>query len=178
MPEPLGKWLAVDPGEDTGWSLWQDDDLVDLGTAKMWEFGDAVHMAVFRDPMELELMGAELALTFRGLQGIVCEDWRIYPKEAKSGALNWDRCRTARLIGGLQLTARQGNLWFVLQPAAIKERALAAGAAHYFISPRDENRHANDSVMHGVYYRAVKGGTTQAITTNGTSEPDDEIVEV
>lgn len=148
-------WLAVDPGEDSGWSLWKGDQFIDAGTAKLWELADAVWMAVFSSREELELIGDELALRFVGIRGIVCEDFRIYPKEAKAGTLNWDPVRTARLIGALTIIARMGGLWFRLQGANIKERGLAAGAKSFFLSPLYENRHANDATTHGVYLLAV-----------------------
>lgn len=156
------KWLAVDPGEDTGWSLWLDDDFLDAGTAKLWEFAEAVFSAVFTGPEELEAMGAELALKFVGIEGIVCEDFRIYPWEAKKGTLNWDQVRTARLIGALTLIAKMGGLWWKLQGASIKERGLAAGAKAYFLSPLHENRHANDASTHAVYHLALKRGAAPA----------------
>lgn len=152
-----GLWLSVDPGESAGWALWRGDALIDAGTTAMWDFAQSVFVAVFR-PEEADLIGDELAKKFTGIQRIVAEDWRIYPWEAKKGTLNWDQCRTARLIGALTLCAQQGALEWVLQPAKIKERAEAAGAQDFFISPLHENRHANDAIRHGVYWLAIKRG--------------------
>jgi hypothetical protein len=164
-------WLAVDPGEDTGWSLWRGSTLVDAGTEKLWAFGDSVFMAVFR-PEEAELVGDELAAKLEGIQMIVCEDWRLYPWEMKKGSLNWDQCRTARLIGSLTQTCRMGGLELVLQGAKIKERAEAAGAKALFMSPLDENRHANDAIRHGVYYQAIARG---ALAVQGMMTEDEQI---
>lgn len=151
------KWLCVDPGEDTGWSLWNGTDLVDAGTEKLWPFAESVFTAVFR-PEEAELVGDELAQQLEGINRIVCEDFRIYPWEAKKGTLNWDQVRTARLIGALTIIAKMGALEFVLQGAKIKERAEAAGAEALFMTPLNENRHANDSIRHGVYWLAIQRG--------------------
>lgn len=41
-----GLWLAIDPGETTGWALWRDKDLIDADQAPMWEFVDAVAESV------------------------------------------------------------------------------------------------------------------------------------
>lgn len=154
MPE---RWVSVDPGEDCGWALWEDEALLDAGTAKLWEFGDAVYAATHLDPMELELIGDQLALQLVGIVRIVCEDFRIYPWEAKN--LSWDPVRTARLIGALTLIAKQKlNEPIILQGAKIKERSEAAGAKSFFLSPLNENRHANDAIRHGVYYNALKKG--------------------
>lgn len=169
----MAKWLAVDPGEDTGYSIWDDDELIDAGTAKLWEFGEAVYFSMHADPMELELTDNHLALSLMGIEGIVCEDFRIYPWEAKKGTMNWDPVRTARLIGALTLMCKVKGLWWKLQPASIKERAEAAGAQHYFFTPLHENRHANDSIMHGVYYRALQRGVKEVVGNTMEEEPQD-----
>jgi hypothetical protein len=168
------KWLSVDPGEDTGWALWEGHTLIDAGTEKLWAFGDSVFTSLFRLE-EAELIGDELAMKFAGVQMIVCEDWRIYPWEAKKGTLNWDQCRTARLIGSLTQACRAGGLQLILQGAKIKERAEAAGAKALFISPLDENRHANDAIRHGVYYQAVERG---AVAVQGMGEDEQTYEEV
>lgn len=150
-------WISVDPGESTGWALWRGDTLIDAGTYPLWDFAQSVFIATFR-PEEAELVGDWMAEKLFGIQRIVMEDWRIYPKEAQAGNLNWDQCRTARLIGALTLCAQQGSMEYTFQPALIKEAAEQAGAENFFLSPRNENRHANDAIRHGVYYLAVKQG--------------------
>lgn len=165
-------WLACDPGEDVGWSLWRGETLIEAGTAKLWEFGEAVFVALHR-PEEAELIGDELAQKFIGICRIVAEDWRIYPWEAKKGALDWDPCRTARLIGGLTIAAKMAGIQFVLQPAKIKERAEAAGAEVFFLWPRKENRHANDAIRHGVYYIAVDKGVQAVSAMEFSDNPED-----
>lgn len=162
MVELFDKWLTVDPGEDTGWSLWEQDSLVDSGTEKMWVFGDAVWQAAFRQFVKDGTFAGEyltefdepLADLFEGIQAIVCENFTIYPWVAAEGGLDWDEVRTARLIGSLYQCARLANWEWVQQGAKIKERAVAAGAESFFSKPLRENRHANDAIQHGVYYAA------------------------
>lgn len=133
------KFLAVDPGEDTGWSIWQDEKLIAAGTDKLWTFADLVWYGQ-EDPDS----------PFYGIEKIVCEDFRIYPWAAKD--LAWDSVRTARLIGALTFMARIHGWEFILQPAKIKERAEALGAEEFFVKPLHENRHQNDSCRHAWYY--------------------------
>jgi len=156
-------WLSCDPGEDTGWALWRGNKLIDAGTEKLWAFGDSVYTAVFTDPVEIELIGDELAQKFVGITRIVAEDWRLYPWALKTGELAWDQCRTARLIGALTMICRMGGIEFTLQGAKIKERAEAAGAEALFLSPRKENRHANDAIRHGVYFQAIARGVAPVV---------------
>lgn len=156
------KWLSVDPGEDTGYAIWQGDNLLEAGTEKLWPFGDDVFDAVFADQVGQTWDPNDESLPSRlyGIRRLVVEDFRVYPWEARKGTLDWDQVRTARLIGALTLAARRGGLDFVLQPAKIKERAEAAGAAELFLKPLYENRHANDAIRHGIYYLAIQRGAT------------------
>jgi hypothetical protein len=162
LPE---KWLAVDPGESVGWSIWSGEKFIESGTETMWVFGDAVWQAAFRH-MEASAAFSSyqadwdepLADTFEGISLIVCENWSIYPWVAREGGLDWDECRTARLIGSLFQAARLAGWEWVQQDAKIKERAVAAGAENYFTKPLRENRHANDSALHGTFYCAVTRG--------------------
>lgn len=149
-------WLAVDPGETVGWSLWSGADLKDCGQDAMWEFVDQVADSCFCVGGDYEhANGPFIADEFNGLGAIICEDWALYPWVVSTGALDFDKCRTARAIGALTLIARLANIPFILQPASIKEGAVAAGAEEMFVSPLHENRHANDSIMHGVFYLAT-----------------------
>lgn len=150
------KWITIDPGETTGWAVWKDDTLLDAGQAPLWQFLDALDLTSGSEDStkEAELI-PDLYHTFRGWEAVVCEDWALYPWELKS--LGWDKCRTARGIGAIELLCRRMGKPLVLQPAAIKETAVLAGAEELFQTPRHENRHANDAIMHGTYRLAMKG---------------------
>lgn len=171
----LPKFLTVDPGEDTGWSVWEDGQLVDAGTTKMWDFSDAVWaVALWHAFGDIAQVGPredmhkmfdllpddlqEVAESLRGIELLVTENWTLYPWEAMAGNLNWDECRTARLIGSLYQACRVAGWTYEQQGAKIKERAMAAGAEHYFSHPLRENRHANDAIMHGVFRNALDRG--------------------
>lgn len=147
--------LTVDPGETTGWALWTADwEFYDAGQTALNEFICDVSSSLGLGPdvpaaSPFSFPGRRLAL-------IVCEDWAIYPWEAEN--LAWDKCRTARGIGAIELICRLRGVELILQPAKIKETAVAAGAEELFLAPRHPNRHANDAIMHGVYRRLKSGG--------------------
>lgn len=147
------KWLTVDPGEETGFAIWDGKDLIHPDQAPLWKFLDAVDAWLREDTIGAEEVFS-IDLDDDPLKAIVCEDWQIYPWEAEPGNLNFDKCRTARGIGALELLARQHNIPIILQPASIKEGAEAAGARELFVTPQHENRHMNDAIMHGVFYLA------------------------
>lgn len=151
------KVLTVDPGESTGFSTWEDGDLVYAGQAALDEFVRAVAFAlgVTADYVGVPQHDTDLIERLQGIRQIVIEDWALYPWKLKEMA--WDKCRTARGIGGLELACAISDTPYVLQPAKIKETAVAGGAEELFLRPLHENRHANDAIMHGVYYHLMKG---------------------
>jgi hypothetical protein len=152
--------LYCDPGEDFGWALGKGMTLLAGGTEKMWTMYDEVSAAI-RDPGATELMLSEGAIpdlrqgvnpeqnTGR-IGRIVCEDWALYPWELKN--MKWDKCRTARVIGGLTGIARDCNIEIVFQPAAIKDAAQKAGVEQLYFRPLKENRHANDAIQHFMFF--------------------------
>lgn len=157
------EWLCVDPGETTGFSLWRDGDMLEAEQLPMWTFIDVVD-ASLRGPSSQVVAAPDCGhgglFTPEGtpveLGALVVEDWQLYPWELQN--LAWDKCRTARAIGALTLLCRQHGVKLVFQGADIKKGAQAAGAESLYLEPVHENRHANDSIQHGVFYLATKGG--------------------
>lgn len=121
----------------------------------MWKFIDAVYEWVTGGD-GLTSLGAPSEIDDGGLYAMVVEDWQLYPWELQN--LAWDKCRTARAIGALTLICRQFGVELEFQGANIKDGAQAAGAEALYLEPVHENRHANDSIQHGVYYVAKNGG--------------------
>lgn len=146
-------WLTLDPGENTGWSLWKDTTLIESGQDPLWDVIDRVDATLVG---ETAVTWGETVIGDKSgndLEAIVCEDWVLY--EWMATKLVWDKFRTVRGIGAFTLLARQHNIPFILQGANIKAAAVAAGAEELFRTPLHENRHQNDAIMHGVYYLAL-----------------------
>lgn len=188
MPNPLidedFRTLYVDPGEMTGWAIGKGSKLLGAGQTPMWEFIDDVWDAV-EDPEVGGVLGTGSQDWLRSevsaedntgpIKRIVCEDWKLYPDKLSS--LAWDQCRTARALGALKLIGRKFDADYILQPAAIKKRAMDGGAREFFYRPEHDNRHMNDAIMHfffyyqtelmGVYYSGLD-------TLPGKPENDDD----
>lgn len=168
-------WITVDPGETTGWAIWQDLQRVEAGQTQLWQFIDALDHWASRGsvdtvtgpnlfaaadwdgkmPIDPELHARK---PWAPLDLIVMEDWVLYPPGVGSGPPEpWNKQRTVRGIGAIELIARQNNIPLELQGTDTKEIAIAAGAEELFLSPVHENRHANDATMHGVFRIARKG---------------------
>lgn len=156
------KIVAIDPGETTGWSVWDTETYTKIegGQTPLWEFIDNLQIGTMAKGKERDLlpMTRPEALPFVGVEQIVAEDWIIYQKEAEAGSLNWDKCLTARGIGAIQLIARMTGIPIHLQGATIKDAAIAMGAEEQFVSPLHENRHENDSAMHAVFWMVNNRG--------------------
>lgn len=172
---PDGRWLCVDPGETTGWSMWKGNRLLGGGQTPLGEFGVEVHdqMAYERGLRRHPAMLGEgeqpwLAAGVDGddnegeIELVVCEKFALYPwviygpNGRPTHALDFEEFRTVQLIGGIKLTCTVFEREYHAQPAAIKERALAGGAKELFVRPLHENRHTNDSIMHGFFYYQVE----------------------
>ena len=168
--EPF-RTLYCDPGEDFGWCVGRGTKLLGAGTHKMWDFADEVYDALLGLPSasyllnEFDLGGycregveeSEQAFynenpKFMQIGRIVYEDFRLYPWVLRSGALDWNPVRTARVIGALTMIARRADIPLIAQPAAIKKAAKSAGAEELYYHPLHENRHQNDAIQHFVFY--------------------------
>lgn len=172
--------LYVDPGEDTGWCVARGFKLLSAGTEKMWPFADEVwaelnrkrnigHASAISDPSFARSGITVEDLQLGDIRRIVCEDFRIYPWKAKD--LAWDRVRTARLIGALTFMARLKGIPFVLQPAAVKPYAVAAGAEEFYYKPLHENRHQNDAIQHYVFYINTEMRGNKVVIPDGDDKP-------
>lgn len=147
------RWLSIDPGETTGWALWEGDQLVEAGQAELPHFLDDVgdSLGVGYGDSTLNVEGAYL---FQNVGLLVIERFALYPWKASQ--LDFDEMRTSQGIGTLRWIAKQAGVRVVMQPATIKRPALEGGARELFFHPLYENRHANDAIMHGWYFIAVE----------------------
>jgi hypothetical protein len=151
---------AIDPGESAGLAVFDGPELLDAVTLDGW---DVVGLLAKARKVESQLVvrgplteAADVVVNgLPDISRIVCEDWAIYPESLGAGRVpDWDKCRTARMIGAIELIARLSACPLTLQPAAIKSDALRAHAEHLFSTPLHDARHQNDAVMHGWYWLA------------------------
>lgn len=129
------KYLALDPGESSGWAAFDEDgNLILYDTCysreSVYNLLDDKHPRV-----------------------IIMEDFKLYPNKAKEQS--WSSFETVRLIGAVEHWAWQNNVEVILQPANIKSVAyLWAG-----ISPPKQHSmtHETDAYVHGIYYLQKSG---------------------
>lgn len=154
--------LYCDPGEDFGWCMGRDLDLIAAGTERMWTMADFI-WAALNDPSDPSNVlnstdfareGADPEAFTLPIKRIVCEDFRIYPWEAEN--LAFDPVRTARVIGAITFMCRLLDVPLIFQGANIKSAAQAAGAEELYYRPLKENRHQNDAIQHFVFFTNVE----------------------
>lgn len=159
------RWLAIDPGETTGWALFDGKNLVDAGQDPLIPFIDEVWDGVSHGSVVVTAAGR-----FQGIRRLVIEKFALYPWVVDEGGLDFDELRTSRGIGALEFIGRHAGLDVVMQPALVKEPSMAAGARELFYRPLYENRHANDAIMHGFYYVITEMlGTRIELPSGGTA---------
>lgn len=161
IDEPF-RTLFCDPGEDFGWCLGRGTTLLAAGTEKMHPFSLEIWDALFEPDISYlcqpdvagllrdEVFDFEMEQSENRIGRIVCEDFKIYPWAARQ--LSWNPVRTARVIGKIELMCEKADVELVMQPAAIKKAAQAAGAEELFYFPLHENRHQNDAILHYTWY--------------------------
>jgi hypothetical protein len=169
MAKLPARWITVDPGEDCGLAVWEDNRLILGYTLKMGVVDMMLHYVLVEPRkldnwLELYPECEPFANEIRGrkIERVVCEDWKLYPwvmytpDGRASHALDFDQCRTARLIGAITHVARIKKIPVHLQGADIKETAVNGGAENLYYKPLHESRHQNDAIQHGVFYLLIE----------------------
>lgn len=168
---PEERFLCVDPGETTGWSVWSKDKLLGGGQTPLWQFALDVYTTLQQQqlvssrsyPVDAPLGPGDQtwlhpdidpALNEGPIGLLIIEKFVLYPWAAKE--LSFNEFRTVQLIGALTFLATVYDIDLHKQPASIKEEAEKGGAQELFVEPLHENRHQNDSIMHGWFYVRVE----------------------
>lgn len=128
-------YLALDPGDTTGWAQFEEDGkgvTFDsfYGKEKLYEFLDAAAPQV-----------------------IICEDYKLFPWKAANQS--WSRLDTVRAIGAIEYWAYLHNAKVIFQDPKIKSIGyMWAGI------PKPKNHsesHHVDAYVHGVYFLQKAG---------------------
>lgn len=163
------RWLCCDPGETVGWSLWRGGKLLGGDQTPLWEFAHDLQdaLAANEGPLaegneDFLRPGVSADDNTGPIELVVCEEFRLYPwiiytpEGRPTHALDFEEFRTVQLIGAITFMCTLHDVKLHKQSAKIKERALAGGAKELFVRPLHENRHQNDSAMHGWFYYQVE----------------------
>lgn len=125
-------YLALDPGETTGW-------------AKFDEHGEVLSMGQFKQAEQTKWLTENLTSS---LKAVICEEYRIYDQKRQK---KWSRNQTSKNEGAIQLLAEMRGVPFFLQPANVK----AIGYKYAGLGQAPSNHaisHQYDAVAHGTYW--------------------------
>lgn len=138
----IGKVLALDPGETTGWAAFQSEDgkyfkLFAEGQIKTWPMQDAVdQLQKLLDQVKPDHLVHEL--------------YAVY--EWKSQDHSWSRMPTVRVIGCIETLCIQQNIPFSSQTAQIAKTFCTDDKLKTWNFYIKGQRHARDAIRHGCYY--------------------------
>jgi hypothetical protein len=132
-PNPvMGKILAIDPGETTGYALFNDAQLVRAGTI------------ITPDDNTWQWTFYNLIVNIQP-DIIVMEEYRIY--EHKAMDHSYSTIPTLRYIGGIQMIARLRNIDVFMQ-SANRAKGFCTDVKLKEWEMLQKNNHANDAIRH------------------------------
>lgn len=134
----MGDWayLALDPGETTGWAAFDDK-------------GEVLKMGQFTQAEQNKWLDKHIQAT---LKEVIIEEYRNY----KGGTFRGQKNQTSKNIGAIEMICELRGVPYVTQPANIKKigykfAGLGAAPTNHAIS------HQYDAVAHGTYRLRITG---------------------
>lgn len=134
-PQPNQHYLAVDPGETTGWATFDENG---IGTGL-----GSVHGRI----EVYELLSQVQAKL------LIIEDFELFPWKSKEQS--WSSFETVRVIGAIEFWAYAKNAGLVLQKPNIK--VIGYKWAKLTVAKAKADSHERDAYVHGVYYLCKQG---------------------
>ena len=131
------RYLALDPGETTGWAKFDED-------------GAVLSMGQYKQADQTKWLTEHLT---SDLLAVICEEYRIYNQKQQK---RWSRNQTSKNEGAIQLLSEMRGVPFFLQPANVKaigykQSGLGKAPTNHAIS------HQYDAVAHGTYWLRGRG---------------------
>lgn len=138
--KPPVRLLAIDPGETTGWAIYDEGALTHLGHLNCKEHAYTEIRRLLEDRLPTQ---------------IVCEDYRVYAN--KTDAHTWSELFTPKLIGGICMWADTYCTPIHFQMAATVKPFCSPIRLREWGFWKESHRHAMDAVKHGAYFLLFHG---------------------
>jgi Holliday junction resolvasome RuvABC endonuclease subunit len=143
-----GRLLALDPGETTGWSVWDSHnnathyEMVECGQLETWDkTNNTINPCVTNFPK---------LLTHFEPDEVVYESYRVYEWKAESHS--WSDVPTLRIIGSMETRIIDANLPYCHQTAQVAKKFVTDDLLKSFGFYQRGQRHSRDSMRHALYY--------------------------
>lgn len=134
--------LGLDPGNTTGWALFEGAELVECGQ---------LHLPKTASIVDLLYSFSETPKQF------VVEEYRIYPNRAKQHIGN--DLFTPRIIGAVEAFAYMNNIPVDFQPASLGKSHFTDSRLKALGLYQKGQRHANDAIRHVAHWLIFKAAT-------------------
>lgn len=146
----VGRLLALDPGETTGWSIWDSHDggtyyeLTALGQMASWDKDDNA-----RTPIHLVASNFPKLLKEYDPSHVVYETYRVY--DWKSDDHKWSDVPTLRIIGSIETRLLDAQVPYSYQTAQVAKNFVTDDLLKHWGFYQRGQRHSRDSMRHGIY---------------------------
>jgi hypothetical protein len=151
-PDALPKsLLCLDPGETTGWALFENGKLTRWGQAKTVIGTTAPGRK--KGPKVMNWSELQDLFEFTEPTAVVCEDYKIYAH--KLDRHTFSSVETLRLIGGIDMTCAMKELPLAYQMAVQAKGFVTDAKLKRWGFWIEGMRHSRDAIRHGIYYLFV-----------------------
>lgn len=144
----VGRLLALDPGETTGWSIWESSAsgdsyaLVQSGQIETWNKPThSIKPCVSIFP--------QLLLQAR-VDYVIMESYRVY--EWKSDSHSWSDVPTLRIIGSMETRLIDHDIPYSMQTAQLAKNFITDDKLKEWGYWKRGERHARDSMRHALFF--------------------------
>jgi len=137
-----GRLITFDPGETTGVSIWDNQQLVDCTQLRTKTVVEALPV--------MERFFDTYALRRQWNVVVVMEEYRIYGWKTEQHA--WQTVHTIQFIGCIMTLCLQREIPFVFQGAGIAKKFCTDEKLKDWGFYERGQRHARDAIRHGAYY--------------------------
>lgn len=154
-PRPGGQFtgtlLALDPGETTGWSIWECNTpstfvkMIACGQLDTWDKENSSIVNCVHNFPEL----ISTAKKYGPLE-VVMEAYRVY--EWKADSHSWSDVPTLRIIGSMETRLIDDSIPYTFQTAQVAKKFVTDELLKRFGFYERGQRHSRDSMRHALYY--------------------------
>lgn len=146
-----GRLITFDPGETTGWALWDNALLIDCGQLPTHRVKDSIKfLKRWIDDKTAFDPTKEWESRERDQRYAVMEEYRVYAHKTEDHAQN--TMHTSRLIGALECLLTLRGIGYEMRGAGLaKKWATDEKLKDWGFYVKGE-RHARDAIRHGCYF--------------------------
>ncbi len=145
-----GKVLALDPGETTGWSVWEGGEQPSMVACGQLDTWDKEAKPSTSTPIEHCVTNFPQLLSTYNPTTAVLESYRVYDWKTESHA--WSDVPTLRIIGSMETRLHDLHIPYYFQTAQQAKNFVSDEMLSAFGFYTRGQRHSRDSMRHAIYF--------------------------